>query len=269
MELVSVIIPTKNSSSTISSCLDSVKNQTYLNTEVIVIDGNSIDETKEYCEKRNVDIINSDWKVLGARYIGLKKSLGEYILMIDSDHILEKKCIQDCVDMIRKGLDMLCLEETSVKPKTFIEKMYAADRRLMSEYAELQLDPLYGTAAARFYRRSILENAFAAIPKEILPFAVAREDSIIYFEASKISSKVGIVHNAMWHQEPTSFKELWNKNKGYGKSARQLVRTGHYKLLVSKKIRFRRSRGLSKNRILSTFLLLLKGPAYLVGFYSE
>ena len=79
MELVSVVIPTKNSSSTIASCLDSVKNQTYLNIEIIVIDGNSTDGTKEYCEKNKVNFFNSDWKLLGARYVGLKKSSGEYI----------------------------------------------------------------------------------------------------------------------------------------------------------------------------------------------
>lgn len=269
MELVSVIIPTKNSYSTLASCLDSVKNQTYLNLEIVVIDGNSVDGTREYCEKNNVKIFSSDWKLLGARYIGLQNSVGEYILMMDSDQILEKTCIQTCVDMIRRGLDMLCLEEMSLHPKTFIEKMYAADRLLMNQYAELQLDPLYGTAAPRFYRRSILEIVFRAIPEEIFPFAAAYEDAIVYFEAFKISSNVGIVRKAMRHQEPKSLKEVWNKNKGYGKSARQLVRTGHYKVLLSKKIRFRRSRGISKNRILSSILLMLKGPAYMTGYYLQ
>jgi glycosyltransferase involved in cell wall biosynthesis len=267
MELVSVIIPTKNSSSTIVSCLDSVKNQTYLHTEIIVVDGNSTDGTREYCEKSNVKVLNSDWKLLGARYIGLQESLGKYILTIDSDHVLEKKCIQTCLDMMGKGLDMLCLEEMSLNPKTFIEKLFEADRRLIHEYSGLELDPIYGAAAPRFYRRSILENVFRAIPKEILPFAMSREDSIIYFEAYKLSPNVGIVRNAMWHQEPKSLRVLWDKNKQYGKSTRQLAKTGHYKSLLSNKIRLRRSGGFSKDKFLSTILLLLKAPAYLVGFY--
>jgi glycosyltransferase involved in cell wall biosynthesis len=270
MELVSVIIPTLNSISTIAHCLDSVKNQTYLNTEIIVIDNKkSTDGTKEYCEKRNVRVFKTDWKLLGARYEGLAKSSGEYILLIDSDQFLQKTCIQSCVEMIRNGLDMLFLEEKSFEPKTFIQKIYASDRRLMNEYAELQRDPLSGPAAPRFYRRSVLENAFAAIPKEILPFTIAGEDAIMYFEASKISQKMGIVRDALWHQDPKTFRVLWNKNKSYGRSARELKNTGHYNLLLSKKITFRRAKGISKNRILSILLLSLKGPPFFIGFYSR
>jgi glycosyltransferase involved in cell wall biosynthesis len=267
MELVSVIIPTRNSFSTILSCLESVNNQTYSKTEIIVVDGNSTDKSKEFCEKNNATVFESDWKLLGARYVGFQKSLGQYILLIDSDQILEKNAIENCVKMITRGFDMVCLEEMSFNPETLIERMYEADRRLIHEHVDLHLNPFYGAISPRFYRRTILEKVFEAIPKEILPFTAAREDAIVYFEASKLSNKVTIVPGAIWHQEPKSLGELWHKNRGYGKSARQLARTGYYSSLLSKKIRFRTARGISKNRILSSILLLLKGPAYIRGFY--
>jgi hypothetical protein len=163
--------------------------------------------------------------------------------------------------------DMLCLEEMTYNPKTMVEKMFEADRRLIHEQADLQLDPLYGAMAPRFYRRTILEKVFATVPEEILPFIVAGEDAIVYYEASKLSNKVGIVPNALWHKEPGSLIELWHKNRRYGKSARQMVRTGHYSSLFRTKQRLRKSRGLSKNKIISSVLLLLKAPAYIVGFY--
>ncbi len=268
MELVSVIIPTKNSSSTILSCLKSVKYQTYSNIELIIVDGNSTDETIEICEKNNASVFKSDWKTLGARYIGLQRSSGQYILMMDSDQILEKTCIQECVNIIRE-LDMLCLEEMSLNPKTLIQKMFEADRKLIHAQPDLQLDPLYGAISARFYRRTILEKVFAEIPKEILPFAMAGEDAIVYFEASKLSNNIGIVPKAIWHKEPKNLRELWYKNRRYGKSARQLAKTGHYSSLLSKKVRLRTSRGLSKNRILSSILFLLKAPACIIGFFFE
>ena len=45
--LVSVIIPTKNSSKTLTQCLDSIKNQDYENIEIIVVDNHSKDNTLE------------------------------------------------------------------------------------------------------------------------------------------------------------------------------------------------------------------------------
>ncbi len=45
--LVSIIITTRNSDRTIDKCLNSIKEQSYKNTEIIVVDNNSTDGTKE------------------------------------------------------------------------------------------------------------------------------------------------------------------------------------------------------------------------------
>lgn len=52
--LVSVIIPTQNSFKTLEKCLKSVKNQSYKNVEIIVVDNNSTDNTKEIA--KNIQI---------------------------------------------------------------------------------------------------------------------------------------------------------------------------------------------------------------------
>ena len=49
-KLVSVIIPVYNGEKTISRCLDSALRQTYSNSEVIVVDNNSADNTKKIIE---------------------------------------------------------------------------------------------------------------------------------------------------------------------------------------------------------------------------
>jgi len=55
-ELVSVIVPTKNSADTIETCLKSIKNQTYPDIEIIVVDN--------YSEDRTADIAREYGKVL-------------------------------------------------------------------------------------------------------------------------------------------------------------------------------------------------------------
>ena len=55
--LVSVIIPTYKSSRTLEKCLESIKNQTYKNIEIIVVDNNSTDNTKEIAKKFTQKVI--------------------------------------------------------------------------------------------------------------------------------------------------------------------------------------------------------------------
>ncbi len=49
--LVSVIIPTRNSTRTIEICLQSIKKQSYPKNEIIVVDNYSWDKTKKIAQK--------------------------------------------------------------------------------------------------------------------------------------------------------------------------------------------------------------------------
>jgi len=53
---VSVIIPVYNGEKTLARCLNSVLNQTHSNYEVIVVDNNSTDKTKEIINKFKEEI---------------------------------------------------------------------------------------------------------------------------------------------------------------------------------------------------------------------
>ena len=51
LPLVSVIVPTRNSSSTLEACLQSLAYQTYKNIELIVVDNFSTDNTQAVRQK--------------------------------------------------------------------------------------------------------------------------------------------------------------------------------------------------------------------------
>jgi glycosyltransferase involved in cell wall biosynthesis len=267
-QLVSVVIPTKNSAHKIENCLISIRNQSYANIEVIVVDSKSTDDTLDISARMGCKVISTDWKVLGARYKGFKIAVGDYVVMLDSDQILEHSSIERSMLLMEK-YDMLCLAEMTYEGKTFIEKLYEADRRLVQKEFDVQKNPMYGAVAARFYRHDILRKAFSNIPEQILPFAVTHEEAIIYYEAWKITNKVGIVPNALWHIQDKSLGELWKKYLLYGKSTKKLRESGYYNELLKKRIRLRKTKTrISKDKFLSLFLLLLKGPPYFLGLYS-
>lgn len=99
--LVSVIIPTKNSATHIGACLESVKKQTYDQVEIIVIDNNSTDLTKEIAKKYTESVFNMGPERSAQRNFGVARSKGAYVLIIDSDMELSSKVVAACMEKIQ------------------------------------------------------------------------------------------------------------------------------------------------------------------------
>lgn len=91
--LVSVIIPVYNSERTIIDCLLSVINQTYSNTEIIIVNDGSSDNSLEKIEEFSkvhsmvpIRLISQENQgVAVARNTGIRYSNGEFIVFLDSD----------------------------------------------------------------------------------------------------------------------------------------------------------------------------------------
>lgn len=97
---VSVIITTKNEEENISNCLKSIRNQTYPQEklEVIVVDNDSTDKTKEIAKKYANHVFNKGPERSAQRNFGAKKAKGKYILYLDADMVLSNGVIEECVN---------------------------------------------------------------------------------------------------------------------------------------------------------------------------
>lgn len=97
---VSIIIPVYNQVEFFEQCINSIINQSYLNTEIIVVDdGSDGINAKNYDDIAKKDdrikiyhIINSG--VSNARNFGITMSTGQWIMFVDSDDYLEKDAIE-------------------------------------------------------------------------------------------------------------------------------------------------------------------------------
>lgn len=272
--LVSVTIPTYNSGKTLEKCLVSIMNQNYQNIEVIVVDSQSVDRTIEIAEKYGAEIVQIEGKLLEARYMGLELSRGDFLLFMDSDQILKNNhVLSDGVKLTQDSeLDMLILEEFSYEPNNWLEKLFESDRKFLHENASIHLDPVRGVMLPRFFRREILEKAFSAIPKEIMPVVVCHDHAIIYFEAYKVSQKVRVLPDSIYHIEPSSVIEMIKKNYRYGKTIKDMLReNSYYNGLIKNKESFRKGLLKSRNRGIiakSIVLTLLRGIPYKIGYWT-
>lgn len=98
---VSVVVPGKNSEKTISKCIEPLMNQSYPNVEVIYVDNNSQDKTKEIASKYPVKVLSEIREgSFIARNNGARNASGEVLVFTDSDCIAEKDWVENLVKPI-------------------------------------------------------------------------------------------------------------------------------------------------------------------------
>jgi glycosyltransferase involved in cell wall biosynthesis len=110
VEMVSVVIPTLNEAGNILEILSTIHSDLAYPKEIIVVDGNSIDGTKEivkdldYCK-----LIIEPRRGYGlALMTGMKKAKGNIIIMVDGDGTYEVRHINRMVaKMVEKNADMV------------------------------------------------------------------------------------------------------------------------------------------------------------------
>jgi len=109
--LVSVVITTKNEEKNIENCLRSIKEQTYPQEliEIIVVDNNSTDRTKEIARKYTDKVYDKGPERSAQRNYGINLSKGEYFLFLDADMILDKCVILECVNTVQKNTELIGL----------------------------------------------------------------------------------------------------------------------------------------------------------------
>ena len=106
---VSIILPNFNSAKHIASTINSIKNQSYKNWHLIIVDDCSNVDTKKILNKFNKNKkIKIFWlkKNKGAAYcrnLAIKKSESEYLAFIDSDDIWEKNKLKLQLNYMEKN----------------------------------------------------------------------------------------------------------------------------------------------------------------------
>lgn len=98
---VSVVIPTYNRLDFLKEAVKSVKEQSYRNFELIIVDDGSTDGTSEFLKNTGVKlIIQENRGVSVARNAGIKAAKGRYITFLDSDDSWQKDKLKRQVEFM-------------------------------------------------------------------------------------------------------------------------------------------------------------------------
>ena len=165
--MISVIVPIYNVEKYLEECLDSIKNQTYSNIEVILVNDGSTDKSKEICDRYCED--DSRFKLINqanqgqsvARNHGVAASTGEFIAFVDSDDIIRQDYLEVLIRYMSEEVDIVESQFT-VHKKEFFNENYKEINVIFEGDSEeavkavpkhvLSVNPV-----TKLYRRSVVE----------------------------------------------------------------------------------------------------------------
>lgn len=174
MPKFSIIVPIYNVEAYLEKCLVSIKNQTYKDYEVILVNDGTKDNSMKIAQKYPFKIINQKNQGLSmARNTGVKEATGEYIIFLDSDDYIEKDLLKEINNSLANNPDIVRYQ---------IQETYE-DKENIIKYEESPFTNKSGVEAFKLLTSyHFVENAWC--------YAIKRS----YYQKEKFSFKKGTIH---------------------------------------------------------------------------
>ena len=109
----SVIIPVYKVEEYLEKCVESVRNQTYKNIEIVLVDDGSPDNCPQMCDElaqkdSRIKVIHKENGGLSdARNKGLELSTGDYVIFLDSDDYIDVDSCERFLQYAENGCDII------------------------------------------------------------------------------------------------------------------------------------------------------------------
>ncbi|MBQ8209673.1 MAG: glycosyltransferase [Clostridia bacterium] len=172
--LISIIIPIYNTAKYLSKCIDSLLDQSYKNTEIILVNDGSTDESGKICDEyaalhKNIKVIHkANAGVSQARNTGIENATGDYLCFVDGDDYVTSNYIGDMFDVAKKeAVDIVTCNQIKIwddgrKIELFENNMQLNEYFIISGIETLA-DMLYGktcfaTCCCKLYKRHIFDT---------------------------------------------------------------------------------------------------------------
>jgi len=190
--LVSVVVPTFNSEHFLERCLRSIREQTYPNIEIIVVDKGSSDRTVEIAKGFGVRVYVIDaYERCSQMNYGVRRAKGKFVYIVGSDFVLEPTVVEEAVRKCEmEEFDAVCVHNTSDSSVSFWARVRKLERDC---YAGDELN-----VAARFFRKDVFERV-GGYDEEL----VAAEDYDLHNRLLKAGFKIGYVRAKEVHNRGT------------------------------------------------------------------
>ena len=235
---VSIIVPVFNAERYLERTIEYLRNQTYENIEIILVDDGSTDSSPQICDKackedeRIKCIHKQNAGVSAARNDGMKASTGKYIMFCDADDIpslqmtehLLKKAKAENADIVLCGFKKQIGEsvidvnvpytDTMTSKPEMIQKLIMP--MIVWSYAPegIVFPDIYGSVCRGLYKKELLKNKMILFPTTIS----LGEDMVFNVSVFFASAKVSFLNENLYtyienlySATHTNGSKLWGK----------------------------------------------------------
>ncbi|KXT92190.1 glycosyltransferase family 2 protein [Streptococcus mitis] len=196
--LISIVIPVYNAEKYLEQCLNSIKNQTYKNFEVILVNDGSIDHSESIC----MDFVKVDTrfkyftKVNGgassARNFGLDNVTGEYITFIDADDWVDENHLEVLINNIKENNSDMAV--SSIKKfdniSRFEFRVYSNQEKYLLNYNKLNREEFLVILPKLINASNSYKITVSKLFKKELVTDIRFDESIVYGEDLEFFFKI-------------------------------------------------------------------------------
>lgn len=219
--LLSIIIPVYNAEKVIGRCIDSIINEVDHNTEIVIVDDGSTDNSYEVCKgyESQYDFIRIIHKenegVSVSRNVGIENARGKYIFFLDADDWLEKGWSNAICKFQSEDWDMVAFAYRIVYPNSKKDNTVSP-----YETGSLSTKDVYRTLASTTYMNfcwgKLLSNQF--VKNNNIKFPVGKkigEDVDFQIDILENNAKMFYCDFPIvnYYQEPNSVMHRFSKSK--------------------------------------------------------
>jgi len=227
---LSIIVPVRNMDKTIRATLDSLINLDYPkeSLEIIVVDGNSKDNTKKIVQEYPVKLVDQEGKGLNAaRNTGIKYSKGEIIAYTDGDCVIPRDWAKKIVKNFRDpfigfvGGTMEGYDKSSLLSNYMDESLFQSKPGFNIRIETNDLKFMQFPAGANMaFRRKALERVQFFDERITYGFDDLQPVEAMGFKGFRIvlDPEVNILH-----KHRTNLKDLLKQHFNYGRGGSLLV----------------------------------------------
>ena len=222
--LISIIITTFNDLENLVNNISLIKNQTFKNFELIIINDCSSDNTKNYLDSlKDKNIIKFNLKKnYGpgyARNIGIKNSNGIWLSFLDSDDFWTTERLNIVEKYLDKNydLDLICHNEYKLeKLKKIKKKLHYGPLNSFDPYKDLLLNGNRFSTSATIIKKNFLEKNEILFDESKKFFSV--EDYDFWLKCAKHGMKFKFLNLFLGYynvHENNITKNIFNHKKNY------------------------------------------------------